>query len=58
MNSAISAVTAAVMPVYQPMTLERATGRSPMSLPVCPFMAKRKFSPFQRVESIHTGSSA
>ena len=34
------------------------TGRSPINLPLCPFMANRKFFPFHRVDSIHTGSSA
>ena len=39
-------------------TLPLSTGRSPMSLPVWPFIAKRKSCSFQRVWSIQTGSRA
>ena len=49
-----AAATAANVRQYFPASV----GRSPTILPVCPFMAKRKLLPFQRVESIHTGSSA
>ena len=49
-----TAATAANVRQYFPASV----GRSPTILPVCPLMAKRKLLPFQRVESIHTGSSA
>ena len=52
--SASGAAMAANVAQYFPASV----GRSPTILPVCPFMAKRKLLPFQRVESIHTGNSA
>ena len=39
--AAITAATPPEMPANQPQALPFETGRSPMSLPVCPFMANR-----------------
>ena len=39
-------------------TFPLSIGKSPMSFPVCPFMAKRKSWSFHLVCSIHTGSNA
>ena len=52
------AVTGAAMAAKMAQNLPMSVGRSPTSLPVCPFMAKRKSLPFHLVCSIQTGSSA
>ena len=56
--AAAMAVTGAAIAAKIPQNLPISVGRSPTSLPVCPFMAKRKSLPFHLVCSIHTGSSA
>ena len=58
MISAAMAVTGAATAAKIAQNLPISVGRSPTSLPVCPFMAKRKSLPFHLVCSIHTGSSA
>ena len=58
MNRAVRIISGMLMPANHAATLPLSTGRSPMSLPVWPFMAKRKSCSFQRVWSIQTGSRA
>ena len=58
MMRAVSIISGMLMPANHAATLPLSTGRSPMSLPVWPFIAKRKSCSFQRVWSIQTGSRA
>ena len=54
----MSAVRTAEMAANVPQNLPALVGRSPTSLPVWPFMAKRKLLLFHFVLSSHTGMSA
>ena len=58
LTTGVSIISGMLMPANHAATLPLSTGRSPMSLPVWPFIAKRKSCSFQRVWSIQTGSRA
>ena len=57
-SAELSAERGMAMAANRPQNLPQLTGRSPTSLPVCPFMAKRKSLPFHLVFSIQTGIRA
>ena len=57
-RNASTAIRGRLMPANHAATRLLSTGRSPMSRPVCPFMANRKSLSFHRVWSIQTGSRA
>ena len=55
-RNASTAIRGRLMPANHAATRLLSTGRSPMSRPVCPFMANRKSLSFHRVWITQTGS--